>query len=166
MAFFGYFLSPRKESIPPEAKRKGKERKYPTGGIPRRGTELPCLSGKKVTRRRQKRKKKPSGGAEPRPYAPSTDNLCVYVTGQTESSAPTRSPNPLRIRHTHKKRRPPAGGLPVLYLYITPPSRSVHSRRCCGDRPRRRCSSRCCGTRRTSAPADSSAKWPRRWSWV
>ena len=45
-----------------------KERKYPTGGIPRRGAELPCLSGKKVTRRRQKRKK-PSGGAEPRPYA-------------------------------------------------------------------------------------------------
>ena len=135
-----------------------KERKYPAGGIPRRGAELPCLSGKKVTRRRQKRKKKPSGGAEPRPYAPSTDNLCVYVTGRTESSSPTRSPNPLRIRHTHKKRRPPAGGLPVLYLYITPPSRSVHSRRCCGDRPRRRCSSRCCGTRRTSAPADSSAK--------
>ena len=129
-----------------------KERKYPAGGIPRRGAELPCLSGKKATRRRQKRKKKP------RPYAPSTDNLCVYVTGRTESSSPTRSPNPLRIRHTHKKRRPPAGGLPVLYLYITPPSRSVHSRRCCGDRPRRRCSSRCCGTRRTSAPADSSAK--------
>ena len=143
-----------------------KERKYPAGGIPRRGAELPCLSGKKVTRRRQKRKKKPSGGAEPRPYAPSTDNLCVYVTGRTESSAPTRSPNPLRIRHTHIKRRPPAGGLPVLYLYITPPSRSVHSRRCCGDRPRRRCSSQCCGTRRTSAPADSSAKWPRRWSWA
>ena len=123
-----------------------KERKYPAGGIPRRGAELPCLSGKKATRRRQKRKKKPSGGAEPRPYE------------ITKPSAYTR--------HTHKKRRPPAGGLPVLYLYITPPSRSVHSRRCCGDRPRRRCSSRCCGTRRTSAPADSSAKWPRRWSWV
>ena len=45
-----------------------KERKYPAGGIPRRGAELPCLSGKKVTRRRQKRKKKPSDGAEPRPY--------------------------------------------------------------------------------------------------
>ena len=35
-----------------------------------------------------------SGGAEPRPYAPSTDNLCVYVTGRTESSAPT-----LRLPH-------------------------------------------------------------------
>ena len=33
-----------------------KERKYPAGGIPRRGAELPCLSGKKVTRRRQQKK--------------------------------------------------------------------------------------------------------------
>ena len=139
-------------------------RRHPAPG---RGTPLPF--GKESNPSETKKGKgdeKPSGGAEPRPYAPSTDNLCVYVTGRTESSSPTKSPNPLRIRHTHKKRRPPAGGLPVLYLYITPPSQSVHSRRCCGDRPRRRCSSRCCGTRRTSAPADSSAKWPRRWSWA
>ena len=95
-----------------------KERKYPAGGIPRRGAELPCLSGKKITRRRQKRKK-PSGGAEPRPYAPSTNNLCVYVTGRTESSSPTRSPNPLCIRHTHKKRRPPAGGPLTICLYYS-----------------------------------------------
>ena len=96
-----------------------KERKYPAGGIPRRGAELPCLSGKKVTRRRQKRKK-PSGGAEPRPYAPSTDNLCVYVTGRTESSSPTRSPNPLRIRHTHKKEgRPQAAFLFSIYIYYS-----------------------------------------------
>ena len=27
MAFFGYFLSPRKESIPPEAKKKKKKKK-------------------------------------------------------------------------------------------------------------------------------------------
>ena len=38
-----------------------KERKYPAGGIPRRGAELPCLSGKKVTRRRQKEKMSRAG---------------------------------------------------------------------------------------------------------
>ena len=32
MAFFGYFLSPRKESNPPEAEKKGAERKYPAVG--------------------------------------------------------------------------------------------------------------------------------------
>ena len=38
-----------------------KERKYPAGGIPRRGAELPCLSGKQVTRRRQKEKMSRAG---------------------------------------------------------------------------------------------------------
>ena len=32
MAFFGYFLSPRKESIPPEAVKKGKKRNSPAVG--------------------------------------------------------------------------------------------------------------------------------------
>ena len=73
-------------------------------------------------------------------------------------------PEATKKKEKERESRPQAALLPS--IYITPPSRSVHSRRCCGDRPRRRCSSRCCGTRRTSAPADSSAKWPRRCSWV
>ena len=44
-----------------------KERKYPAGGIPRRGAELPCLSGKKVTRRRHKGRKRQRAGQSPAP---------------------------------------------------------------------------------------------------
>ena len=76
----------------------------------------------------------------------------------------TRRRQQRRKKEKERESRPQAALLPS--IYITPPSRLGHSRRCCGDRPRRRCSSRCCGTRRTSAPADSSAKWPRRCSWV
>ena len=50
-----------------------------------------------------------SGGAEPRPYAPSTDNLCVYVTGRTESSAPTTVYRPCTLSltcHSEGAKRP------------------------------------------------------------
>ena len=76
----------------------------------------------------------------------------------------TRRRQQRRKKEKEREGRPQAALLPS--IYITPPSRSVHSRRCCGDRPRRRCSSRCCGTRRTSDPAGSSGEWPRRCSWV
>ena len=76
----------------------------------------------------------------------------------------TRRRQQRRKKEKERESRPQAALLPS--IYITPPSRSVHSRRCCGDRPRRRCSSRCCGTRRTSDPAGSSGEWPRRCSWV
>ena len=70
----------------------------------------------------------------------------------TPSETKKKKPSP-----TGHKRRPPAGGLLIIHLF-TPPSRSGHSRRCCGGRPRRRCSFPHCGTHRTSVPAGSSAE--------
>ena len=158
MAFFGYFLSPRKESIPPEASRAG-ARNSPSPPSVRevRLSKKPVIASQSADWR---------GNPFPnRTILRFSANLQLKDYGFPRRFAP-RSKYPWGAPRNDRKRRPPAGGLPVLYLYITPPSRSVHSRRCCGDRPRRRCSSRCCGTRRTSAPADSSAKWPRRCSWV
>ncbi len=46
MAFFGYFLSPRKESIPPEAKKKKKKKEKKKKKVTRTGARNTLSCGK------------------------------------------------------------------------------------------------------------------------
>ena len=83
----------------------------------------------------------------------SRKSLLLSLSLPRSSGAPTRKRGRL-----HR----PLG----IRISITPPSRSGRSRRYCGGTPRRWRYPQCGGTHRTSGPAGSSAKWPRRCSWA